>query len=329
MKRKAFWSRDEGIQWWFWYAIIERHHLSPSRVLEYRKGWKGALRSPMGRWPPRGSEQEWTISIGQGGTVGVWQSLSSCYTGVCRHSCTDDCPERFKAKISLSWYLLQCREDSEQSYNCTWFKGVWYTQLFSRDNSLFHLPDILEMPLVIVVFESKASIRLVCLQPLAVIAGEKFPSLGRYWACHTQGSKGVLRRASVETDGISAQSSVQPAAFWYCSYFLWSQKFFVSVAISGDLSTAFILGLEKSGGGSVCLLHWPHPRCSSAVLVHIDKGEGTDKQLPTHGCLVLSEMPELSKIPLWDDRHDAGPAANPFFPDWLLEIKCGVLWPLK
>lgn len=46
--------------------------------------------------------------------------------------------------------------------------------------AFFHLPDILEMPLVIVVFESKASIRLVCLQPLAVIAGEKFPSLGRY-----------------------------------------------------------------------------------------------------------------------------------------------------
>lgn len=63
----------------------------------------------------------------------------------------------------------------------------------------FHLPNILEMALVVVVFESKANIRLVCLWPQAVIAGEKFQGLGRCWACHIQGNKGALRRASVET----------------------------------------------------------------------------------------------------------------------------------
>lgn len=53
-------------------------------------------------------------------------------------------------------------------------------------------------------------------------------------------------------------------------------------------------------------------------------------QLPTHGCLLLSEMPEFSKISSWVDRHDAGPVGNPsFFFDWLLEIKYSILWPLK
>lgn len=71
---------------------------------------------------------------------------------------------------------------------------------------------------------------------------------------------------------------------------------------------------------------------SKAALDHMDREReliSSSTQLPTHGSLLLSEMPELSKIPLWVDRHDAGPAANPFFPDWLLEFKFGVLRPLE
>jgi len=32
--------------------------------------------------------------------------------------------------------------------------------------------------------------------------------------------------------------------------------------------------------------------------------------LPTHGCLLLSGMPEFSKISSWVDRHDAGRIGN-------------------
>lgn len=119
--------------------------------------------SPWWRWAPRCSEQEWTVSTGRGhsGCVTVPQFLLHW----CVH--TEDCTERFK--VWLSWYPLKCKSAEEDSQHratpvCD-LRGIWYTQLLSGDNCLFHLPGMSEVPLVIVVSESKANIGVVCLQP--------------------------------------------------------------------------------------------------------------------------------------------------------------------
>lgn len=158
----------KGIQWWFWYAIIECHHLSPSWVLKYKKGWKE-------HWVPVGevtTQVPWAgVDHEQEGTPGVWEPLRSSYTDVYGYSCIDDCTERFKAKIWLSWYPFRYKSAEKEpqqrvvSTTVHDLRGIWHTQLLGGDNCLFHLPDILEMLLVIVVFASKANMRLVCLQP--------------------------------------------------------------------------------------------------------------------------------------------------------------------
>lgn len=111
-----------------------------------------------------------------------------------------------------------------------------------------------------------------------MIAGEKFPRPWDVLGLSHPGEQRDLEKSLCGDRWNFCSSSVQPAASWYCNYFFWSQNFLVTVAISGDFCTAFYFRCGEEQRGSVCLLHWPHPRCSSAVLVHIDSREGTDKQ---------------------------------------------------
>lgn len=273
IKRKALWSGDEGIQWWFWYAIIKCHHLSPSWVLKYKKGWEGASLGGR-RWPPRCPEQEWAMSTGQG----VWQSLRSCYTDVYRYSYIDHCTEKFKAKIWLSWYPFKYEDSHQRVPPVCDLRGIWYTQLLSGDNCLFHLPDILEMPLVIVASESKADIRVVCLQPQAVIAGENFPRPWEVLGLSPPGGQRGLEK-SLSGDKWDFCSVISTACcLLILEFFFLLPEFSCNCCRIRCLLHSFYFSRGEEQRGSVCLLHWPHPRCSLAVLVHADSREGADKQ---------------------------------------------------
>lgn len=157
-------------------------------------------------------------------------------------------------------------------------RGIWYTQLLSGDNCLFHLPDILEMPLVIVASESKADIRVVCLQPQAVIAGENFPRPWEVLGLSPPGGQRGLEK-SLSGDKWDFCSVISTAwCLLILELFFLLPEFSCNCCKSRCLLHSFYFSRGEEQRGSVCLLHWPHPRCSLAVLVHADSREGADKQ---------------------------------------------------
>lgn len=120
------------------------------------------------------------MSTQQGGT-GVCDSPSVLERLACTGTATL-MPLSFKARIWLSWpntfhsNTKALKKTHNRELPLYMIQGEFDTPSSAvEDNCLFHLSYISEMPLVTAVFESKANIRLVCLQPSAVIAGEKFP----------------------------------------------------------------------------------------------------------------------------------------------------------
>lgn len=134
-QKKSLWSLAEVFQWSFWYAILNHHHLSPLWVVEYKKGLKddspGTLRSPSWGYnhsPALSKSGQWIIS-------------------------------RWALKK-----LLKKTHNGELTL-CMIYGEFNTPNSLMEDYCLFRISYILEMSLVIVIFQSWANRRLICLQP--------------------------------------------------------------------------------------------------------------------------------------------------------------------